>query len=657
MVTTKKWVACLRVLCLATLGMVLLGGCMPPGPRALLKGDRLMREGQYSQAIAELKFATQLLPRDARAWNHLGLAYHKAGQLTAAAEAYQRALACDRNLAAARFNLGCLYSRQGRWPVAISELTTYTLLRPQSLSGWLQLGVAQMRAREFTAAERTLNQVRRLDPRNVEALNDLGVILLRRNRPREAYRYFIAAVQEQPHYAPAVLNLAVVAQDLAAVAQHPSRERAFALEQYRNYLAFDPRPTNWAAVNQVAAGLAQELHPPPAAVRPAEVAAPVVSHSVSNPAPAVTQVASTRPPRPVPPAHGAPKPAPQTPKPTPPPPATAVQAKAVETPQGKPAQSAQAKPTEAGHPSPSPPPATSRTTPPPEPAVEVVRLSGEPPIKPPVEVKQRLPQPSTVSTDVAPAARSVSSAPATNEFNPPSRIIPVPERSGLFARLNPLHWFHRRGKKRVEQPAPSPPTRAPTPAPAVDGPTSAAAAAAPSRPPAPTLARYAYQRPSKPQPGNAVDADRDIARGVAAQTEGRLADALEAYQEAVRADPASFAAQYNLGLAAYEAGQLGRSLAAYETALAIRPDSVDARYNFALALGKANYPADAADQLEELLAAHPEETRAHLALANLYARVLFEPGRARAHYRKVLELDPHHPQAVAIRMWLAANPP
>jgi len=34
-----------------------------------------------------------------------------------------------------------------------------------------------------------------------------------------------------------------------------------------------------------------------------------------------------------------------------------------------------------------------------------------------------------------------------------------------------------------------------------------------------------------------------------------------------------------------------------------------------------------------------------------------QPVKARQHYLKVLEVEPRHPQAGAIRYWLAANPP
>jgi len=103
-------------------------------------------------------------------------------------------------------------------------------------------------------------------------------------------------------------------------------------------------------------------------------------------------------------------------------------------------------------------------------------------------------------------------------------------------------------------------------------------------------------------------------------------------------------------------------LTSYEYALAIQPTSfdahyIDARYNFALVLKQAHYLSEAANELEKVLASSPNETRAHLALANIYAQQLRQPAKARPHYLKVLEVEPQHPQAGSIRYWLAANPP
>src|SRR6185437_2714216 len=102
-------------------------------------------------------------------------------------------------------------------------------------------------------------------------------------------------------------------------------------------------------------------------------------------------------------------------------------------------------------------------------------------------------------------------------------------------------------------------------------------------------------------------------------------------------------------------------LSAYENALAITPDSFSARFNFGLALKKANYIVDAAREWERVLLLNkdqaPEQLAAvHLHLASLYAEQFHQPSAARAHYQKVLELQPNHPQAAAIRSWLAENP-
>ena len=70
----------------------------------------------------------------------------------------------------------------------------------------------------------------------------------------------------------------------------------------------------------------------------------------------------------------------------------------------------------------------------------------------------------------------------------------------------------------------------------------------------------------------------------------------------------------------------------------------------------AGYALDAANELERVVEAKPEDSRAHLSLGNLYSQQLGQKEKARAHYQKLLELDPRHAQASAVRFWLAANP-
>jgi tetratricopeptide (TPR) repeat protein len=249
-----------------------LTGCRPPGPRALLDGQRLIERGQFTEAIDRLKTATALLSTNAQAWNYLGLAYHEAGQPNDAADAYKKALALDQNLVEVHYNLGCLWLEQNRPDLAKADLTAYTLRCDKSPDGWIKLGEAQLALRDLAGAERSLNEARQFDAQNPEALNDLGVVQMQRNRATEAAQYFAGALKTKPDYGPAILNLAIVSQSHL-------NNRQYALQRYQDYLALKPHPANWDAVDAAARALEQEINgssaAPAVAARPAP--APVIA--------------------------------------------------------------------------------------------------------------------------------------------------------------------------------------------------------------------------------------------------------------------------------------------------------------------------------------------------------------------------------------------
>ena len=227
---------------------VFLTGCGPPGPRALLKGEKLLVRGDYSDAVEKLKLATSLMSTNAQAWNYLGVAYQHAGQPVDAALAYQRALTLDRDLVEAHYNFGCLWLEQNKPDIARTEFTAYVLRRSRAPEGWTKLGVAQLRLRDLASAEKSFSTALALDTNNAEALNGLGLAQVQRGRPREAVQYFAAANRAQPDYAPALLNLATMARQYL-------RDNALALQKYRAYLALTPHRADWDQVNAIANAL------------------------------------------------------------------------------------------------------------------------------------------------------------------------------------------------------------------------------------------------------------------------------------------------------------------------------------------------------------------------------------------------------------------
>jgi tetratricopeptide (TPR) repeat protein len=265
MLATKNRTRCGVIVFLAL--TVFLTGCGPPGPRALLKGRKYLERGNYPDAVAALKTATSLMSTNAQAWNYLGVAYQHAGRPADAALAYQRALTLDRDLVEAHYNLGCLWLEQNKPDVARTEFTAYVLRRSKEPEGWTKLGVAQLRLRDLTSAEKSFSTALSLDPGDAEALNGLGLAQMQRSRPREAAQYFAAAVKAQPDFGPALLNLATVAR------QH-LHDDALALQNYRAYLALTPRQADWDQVNAIANDLDQEVN---GAANPSRSNSPAVS--------------------------------------------------------------------------------------------------------------------------------------------------------------------------------------------------------------------------------------------------------------------------------------------------------------------------------------------------------------------------------------------
>jgi tetratricopeptide (TPR) repeat protein len=249
-----------------------------------------------------------------------------------------------------------------------------------------------------------------------------------------------------------------------------------------------------------------------------------------------------------------------------------------------------------------------------------------PPTRQPVEVTTNFvnqrPAPTNSNRTATPPAR-----PATNNSRPPSAVSqPLPS-SVDVVKLSP--------EPVVKSASDRSPTSTSTTQPST-GNDSTDSASAPS--------------------ANRVQAEHLFADARRAQQAHRLTDAINSYRAAIQQDPTYFEACFNLASANAEAGNLPGAIAAYESALAIRPDSLDARYNLALILKQNNDYTRSVAEFEKLLEKYPNDSRSHLALGNLYAEQLHDPAKARLHYLKVLETDPHNPQAGTIRFWLTSNP-
>lgn len=677
MLTNKNWVkrgfSSIRPV-FAVCAVLLLVGCQPPGPKSLLLGEKYLEQGNYEKALKYLTRASELMPEHPQVWNYLGLAYHGIKQPIAAADKYRRAIRIDRNLPAPHYNLGSLFLEQGHLPEAVSELNAFVTLQTNSVPGWTKLGTALLRMRRPDDAERAFTQALRIDPRDPEAHNGMGLAHIQRKRPREAMLSFNSALQYRTGYSAALLNQAVIAQ------QHFGN-KPMALERYKAYLSTKPDAKSAAEVQQVVKELEQEIAG--VQIAEAEPAEPDrLPRSEANPFTAALQ--SNTPPRTAVVASNTPAPTatnlavrPSTTK------TNVAQVTQAAAPTNIVASAAPQQITNIAPPRGSNVVATTVTNVTKEPvrvATKTPEVKAEPESKPEPELE---PEPETEP----PVSVEVVSVEKEPEFGPIADLAPVKptvtsttnstsavdtrplivsrrdrkpeEKTGFLSRVNPVRWFKDDEKEKetvAPQNAPmATPPRQETPPPARPSYPPVVKVTEPKPEPPRVIARYQYRRQVPLKAGNRASAEKVFQMGAQAHQRRRLDEAMEAYQNATLIDPSFYDAHYNLGLAAYQSRNLPLALSANEMALAAQPKSKDARYNFALALREAGYPADSANELRTLVTDHPDEARAHFTLANLYAQQLDQPALARKHYLAVLELSPNHSEAGSIRLWLANN--
>jgi tetratricopeptide (TPR) repeat protein len=127
--------------------------------------------------------------------------------------------------------------------------------------------------------------------------------------------------------------------------------------------------------------------------------------------------------------------------------------------------------------------------------------------------------------------------------------------------------------------------------------------------------------------------------GLCLQKSGRLAEAMEQYDEALQIKPDYAEAHNNLGSDLLHAGRLAEAENQFKQALQINPDLAAAYNNLGYALQQSGRIAEAIECYEEALQINPNYIEAHNDLGN----ALLQTGRAAEaieQYQEALQLNP-----------------
>jgi len=122
---------------------------------------------------------------------------------------------------------------------------------------------------------------------------------------------------------------------------------------------------------------------------------------------------------------------------------------------------------------------------------------------------------------------------------------------------------------------------------------------------------------------------------------GRIPEAIEQFEAAVKINPLYDNAHYDLGNALSQTGRIPDAIDQYETVLRLNPTYANAYYDLGNALVRDHRIPEATDRFEKALQLNPRHAAAHYALGNL----LFDASRipeAIDHYEQSLQIDPNH---------------
>jgi tetratricopeptide (TPR) repeat protein len=135
------------------------------------------------------------------------------------------------------------------------------------------------------------------------------------------------------------------------------------------------------------------------------------------------------------------------------------------------------------------------------------------------------------------------------------------------------------------------------------------------------------------------DAQQNL--GLALLHAGRAREAVNHFLEAVRLNPLAADWHYDLGNAFFQLNRKPEALAEFERATQLKPDDVAAQYNLGTMLVEAGRAAEAKPRLEAALRLQPDYPEAHFSLGNALFQ-LHQEAAAREHYATALRLRPDY---------------
>jgi len=136
-------------------------------------------------ALALLREVARERPDHQQAWSTIGFVLAERGELAAALDAFDRALALDPRDSGTHFNVGYVLQQQGRHEEALAALERAVAADPANDRAWFGAGLSLVRLSRLEEAAARFEEAARLQPFNPYAAYELAAVYHRLGRPEK----------------------------------------------------------------------------------------------------------------------------------------------------------------------------------------------------------------------------------------------------------------------------------------------------------------------------------------------------------------------------------------------------------------------------------------------------------------------------------------
>ncbi|WP_434511993.1 tetratricopeptide repeat protein [Desulfitobacterium sp. AusDCA] len=137
-------------------------------------GWALFQKGQYNEALAQYKKATELDDKNFRAYLNLGIAYRKVEKTDIAISSLQKAIEFNPKSYEAHYYLGLTYQVNGKLDQAVEELQSADRLHPGSSQIMYDIGQTKEKLGDVQGAKGEYNYALQYDPNFTKAKDALS---------------------------------------------------------------------------------------------------------------------------------------------------------------------------------------------------------------------------------------------------------------------------------------------------------------------------------------------------------------------------------------------------------------------------------------------------------------------------------------------------